>query len=709
MKQMQQSVATAIVAVILLATPGAAITYLYLDGETRLELTAPGYLDATCDLAAPGNRITGELFVDVGADGSISAADPLVAFIYTTDGIPHLGDWEVDWIPGDDDSVANGLITSRWYIDGTEEPPGTTQFILRATDEDDSQAQATLVVHNATQTSAAIRGHVTEPGGAPVESAWVWAESVEDIYFGVTGADGFYTMAVVPGVYDVSAWEWLNPTHQPSETLQVTVTEGQTVTADLQMELLHAFITGTVAYETRQGIPGVWIAVAEMTGQDYFAMAVTGNAGDYSVGVVPGTYQVGPFPFMPEGGVPDGYYLYPPAYSDVQVVAGATVTGRDFQAREITSFIEGHTYLLAGGPCPGVTISALDLTTFALFDACSDDQGYYRLGVAPGTYFVSALKEEFQSDPVFIQVAVIEGQTVAGQDFTLAPIGSGGLTSIEGTVAYATRPPAENVYVVGWSEDEPSSDGWEFEWTDAHGFYRMLDVVPGDWLVAAYEPGYVAQPKIRDLSVSLGDTARNIDFTLGDVPVYLESFAATVTVNGVELSWATLDEASTLGFNIYRARDGEVYHRVNSAMITGPGGSYAFVDAGVSQRTHYFYRLEQVMAGGESRFHGPVAVTVGRAPVLVVLHGARPNPARGTAHISFTVRSFAKVVPVAVSIHDVRGSLVRALAVAPMPAGTHTLVWDGKDQHGQAVSTGSYVFTVRVDSQAATGRVLLLR
>jgi hypothetical protein len=699
----------AVAAIVMVAVPsGWGITYLRLDGQTTLEITTPDYLDAACDLAAPGNRIAGELFLDVGSDGVIDATDPVVTFVYVIDGIPHLGTWEIDWIPGDDDSVANGTITSRWYIDGEDEPPGTTQFVMRATDEDGSQAQAVLIIHNGGLASATINGHVTETGtGAPIESAWVWLESAEDFYMAFTASDGFYAVDVVPGTYDVSAMEWLSPSHSPSDTVSVTVSEGQTATADLQMDPLSSFIEGNVAYESDQGIPGVWITVFETGGTDYYAWAVTDQLGDYSAGVVPGTYQITPLPFLWTTGVPEGYYLEPSFYDDVQVGQGQTVTGYDFEAKPITSYIDGHTYLSTGGPLPNVTITAYGEDGF--FDAESDGQGYYHLGVAPGTYYVFAARDGYYADPFFLEVTIAQGQTVTGQDFTMTPSGGGGLTTIEGTVTYASRPPAENVYVVAWNEFEPSPDGWEFEWTDAQGFYQMVDVVPGDWLVAAYEAGYIAQPRIYDVYASEGDTVRGIDFVLGGIAVDLESFSASIGADGVLLSWATLDEQGTVGFNIHRAEGGGSYSRVNETLIPAGGGSYSYVDGTVRQGAHYRYRLEEVTLEGASAFYGPLVVVVGRAPVSLSLHGAQPNPAVGAAYIRVSLHSFAEVVPAEIAVYDVRGSLVRTIAAGLLHPGTHTILWDGKDQGGVAVAAGSYLVRATAGAATASTKLLLLR
>ncbi len=707
MRSLLRSAMVAAAIVVVSAAPGWGITYLYLDGASTLEITTPDYLDVTCDLAASGNRITGELFMDVGTDGAIDVTDPIVAFVYVTDGIPHLGDWEVDWIPGDDDSVSNGFITSRWYVDGEDEPPGTTQLILRGTDEDGSQAQAILIVNNEGLASATVEGHVTETGtGAPIESAWVWLESPAEFYMAFTGPDGYYMAAVAPGTYDVSAMEWISPSHTPSDTLSVTVADGETATLDFEMDPLDSFIRGNVAYETRQGISGVWLSVFETGGIEYYAWAVTDQLGDYSVGVMPGTYQIMPFPFLWTTGVPEGYYLDPPSYEEVQVGQGQTVTGYDFAAKPITSFIDGHTNLSTGGPLANVLISGIDFTTFGIFETESDDQGYYHLGVAPGTYYLTAYREGYEADPFFLQVTVAEGQTVTGQDFTMT--GGGGLTTIEGTVTYATRPPAENVYVVAWNEFEVSPDGWEFEWTDPQGFYRMSDIVPGEWLVAAYEAGYTAQPRIYNLYVSEGDTSKNVDFVLGDIAVELESFSASLVADGVILHWSAASEQGVAGYNVHRAEEDGAYTRINHALLAAGEASYSYLDAAVSLGGHYRYRLEEVNLDGTATFHGPVSVVVTHAPVSLQLHGSSPNPAVGAAYIRLSVRSFASALPGEIAVYDVRGALVRRLSGAFRP-GTHTILWDGKDQRGVEVAPGSYLVRATVAAETASTKVLLLR
>lgn len=49
---------------------------------------------------------------------------------------------------------------------------------------------------------------------------------------------------------------------------------------------------------------------------------------------------------------------------------------------------------------------------------------------------------------------------------------------------------------------------------------------------------------------------------------------------------------------------------------------------------------------------------------------------------------------VSVNIYDADGQLVRTLELGAQPAGLARFVWDGKDQFGNALATGGYVFGV---------------
>ncbi|MGH9391403.1 MAG: hypothetical protein ACRD1Z_17490, partial [Vicinamibacteria bacterium] len=85
--------------------------------------------------------------------------------------------------------------------------------------------------------------------------------------------------------------------------------------------------------------------------------------------------------------------------------------------------------------------------------------------------------------------------------------------------------------------------------------------------------------------------------------------------SAVAVSWTTATELQNLGFLLYRSEseDGP-YERITASLIPGlgsspHGASYRYVDAGLSNGTTYFYKLEDIETTGRTRMHGPVSAT----------------------------------------------------------------------------------------------------
>jgi glucose/arabinose dehydrogenase len=75
----------------------------------------------------------------------------------------------------------------------------------------------------------------------------------------------------------------------------------------------------------------------------------------------------------------------------------------------------------------------------------------------------------------------------------------------------------------------------------------------------------------------------------------------------------------------------------------------------------------------------------GTGPALTL---PRPQPSRGEVRLGFHL---AAAGPVRLSLHDVRGRLVRVLIRSDgLPAGDHVATWDGRDARGARVGAGVY-------------------
>lgn len=66
-----------------------------------------------------------------------------------------------------------------------------------------------------------------------------------------------------------------------------------------------------------------------------------------------------------------------------------------------------------------------------------------------------------------------------------------------------------------------------------------------------------------------------------------------------------------------------------------------------------------------------------------------PNPFRSETTINYVLstQSFVEI-----TIYDARGTRVRTLVSQNENAGTHNVMWDGKDHWGQVVAYGSYYY-----------------
>jgi hypothetical protein len=79
---------------------------------------------------------------------------------------------------------------------------------------------------------------------------------------------------------------------------------------------------------------------------------------------------------------------------------------------------------------------------------------------------------------------------------------------------------------------------------------------------------------------------------------------------------------------------------------------------------------------------------------------AAPNPFNPRTMIHFELGSPGQV---AIDICDVRGRRVRTLAPGRLIAGPHQATWDGSDDAGHPVASGTYLYRMSVDGNAVAG------
>ncbi len=99
------------------------------------------------------------------------------------------------------------------------------------------------------------------------------------------------------------------------------------------------------------------------------------------------------------------------------------------------------------------------------------------------------------------------------------------------------------------------------------------------------------------------------------------------------------------------------------------------------------------------RFHVETGISETAVPDQIADHRLliAPNPFNAATTIRFGLEAASAVE---IDVHDAKGRLVRHLLDRQLGAGEHRVTWDGRDDRGQVMASGSYWVLLR----SATGR-----
>jgi hypothetical protein len=97
-------------------------------------------------------------------------------------------------------------------------------------------------------------------------------------------------------------------------------------------------------------------------------------------------------------------------------------------------------------------------------------------------------------------------------------------------------------------------------------------------------------------------------------------------------------------------------------------------------------------------------------PLVTGLIGNYPNPFNPETTISFAIET-PLMVSVLITVYDIRGRLVRTLldGSREFGFGRHSVVWDGRDDHSNQVSSGIYFYRMRAGEYIEVRRMVLMK
>ena len=129
-----------------------------------------------------------------------------------------------------------------------------------------------------------------------------------------------------------------------------------------------------------------------------------------------------------------------------------------------------------------------------------------------------------------------------------------------------------------------------------------------------------------------------------------------------------------------------------------------------------YYKMQAYNACDESSFTTTKSINVQNMVKRIAdanpksqrfqLEAAYPNPFNPRTRISYSLNEIGHV---SLAIYDILGRHVRRLVDQTKPVGEHSSVWNGRDDNGNIVSSGVYIYRLIAKDRVATRKMLFLK
>jgi hypothetical protein len=239
---------------------------------------------------------------------------------------------------------------------------------------------------------------------------------------------------------------------------------------------------------------------------------------------------------------------------------------------------------------------------------------------------------------------------------------------------------------------------------------RVIHIADPDTLVEVgyYDTGYSAGDVLVDGDyIYVADVVDGIyilEFDSTTVDVLITNFAAHAVDLGVQLNWEISADEAVEGFKLHRQSvpAGSGIFLPENRLL--PPGAESFVDQNVRLGGEYRYTLVVVKADGSEVVSQAVSVKT-RSPSFVLYQNS-PNPFGLTTRISFALPEESHVT---LSIYNLEGKRVRMLVDEMLSEGVKAYEWDGRNDRGNPVSSGIYLYRLKAGKNVLTRKMLLVR
>ena len=116
--------------------------------------------------------------------------------------------------------------------------------------------------------------------------------------------------------------------------------------------------------------------------------------------------------------------------------------------------------------------------------------------------------------------------------------------------------------------------------------------------------------------------------------------------------------------------------------------------------------IEYYVTGQDTTNCEQVSIIDETLPITYNLYNAYPNPFNPTTQIRYDLPDDALVN---ITIYDIMGRSIRSLVNSNQTAGYRSIRWDGKNNLGEGVSAGMYIYMIQAGKFSQTKKMVLLK
>jgi hypothetical protein len=234
-------------------------------------------------------------------------------------------------------------------------------------------------------------------------------------------------------------------------------------------------------------------------------------------------------------------------------------------------------------------------------------------------------------------------------------------------------------------------------------------------------PGELIYPEFDGLArldenkqeVVLSEKISDWDFHYGDyefIGTIHTSIDSRVDFNGDVVGVFVEDECRGIAERMYFPFDDRYFYiiQVYSNVADGEEMTFKYYDSTHDEVVEYTESIEftpdMVFGDGFNTFG--LSREALPAPEEYNLSDAYPNPFNPTTTLSFSIPTEGVV---SLNIYDMTGRLVSTLVDGNLEQGYHSIIWNGMDSNGHAVSSGMYIYSLKGEGVSITKKMVMMK